>query len=84
MRKSQLAISIQLAMIPGNPVPIRPGPVSPYQTEYNRKLYYQQFAKNSIISARSEGKTSTLTLENWMCMKTLLWPYHYQGLSHAR
>lgn len=79
MRKSQLAICIQLAMIPGNPVPIRLGPVSPYQTAFNREWYYRQFGK-TILTGRSLGKSPTLRRrDDWDFIKSVLWPYHYQG-----
>lgn len=53
MRKSPIAMAITMALL--KDMPVRLGPISPYVTDLNRRLYYGMFDKP--VKARAVGKT---------------------------
>lgn len=71
MRKSPLAIAIGMSFHPGVQLAAsRVGPVSPYQTAFNREIYYRMLGQQ-VWRGRSVGKTRQAD-------KNILWPWHYQ------
>lgn len=57
MRKSPLAVSVALALLPGVQIAAsRYGPISPYQSWTNRGIYYRMIGQD-VVRARSIGKT---------------------------
>lgn len=80
MRKSPLAICISASFAPGAQLAAsRYGPVSPYTSQLNQKLYYRMIGQ-SVQLGHAMGKTRSFE-------KNLLWAWRYQAkkeLEHDR
>lgn len=57
MRKTRVATAVTLALMAD--APIRHGPISPYTSDFNRRLYYSMFGQQ-LMTPRSVGKSVML------------------------